>query len=235
MDKEELEQQAIKAALVSNWEEAIKLNKSILSESPEDIDALNRSGYAFFKLGKVKEARAQFRKALKIDRYNPVASKNLKRLKKIKKVEPQKQGTSVSPSLFLEEPGKTKTVILVKIAPQKILSSLSIGQLVLLRSKRYAIEVRMEDKTYLGAIPDDLSFHLRKLIKKGYQYQALIKNVKENFLSVFLREIKKGAKLKGQPSFSLSETKAYFPFLKEEILNKEKKEEESSEEKEKET
>lgn len=226
MEKEKLEEQAIKTALSSHWQEAVELNQEILKKTPLDIDALNRLGYALFKLGKIKQARSYFRKVLKIDRYNPVANKNLKRLAKIKRIEPQKDQAPVSPSLFLEEPGKTKTVILVKIAPQKILSSLSIGQLLVLYPKRYSIEVRAEDKTYLGALPDDLSFRLIRLIKNGYRYQALIKNIKENFLSIFLRETKRGERLQGQPSFTPSEKKAYFPFLKEEVLTpKEEKEE----------
>lgn len=207
MEKEIIEKQATQAALSSDWKQATKLNKEILKKFPEDIDALNRLGYALFKLGKVKEARIQFRNTLKIDRYNPMASKNLERLKKLKKIGPYEAGVSVSPSLFLEESGRTKTIVLVKIAPKKILSSLSIGQSVILHPKRYSIEVRTENKTYLGAIADDLSFRLKKLIKNGYQYQALVKNVKENFISIFLREIKRGSKFKGQPSFIHSETK----------------------------
>lgn len=201
MEKLRLEEKAIQAALECDWQVAVKLNKEILDTSPEDIEALNRLGYAFFKLGKIKNARIHFRKVLKKDRYNPVASKNLKRLKSLKTVKPQKQGPLISPFLFLEEPGKTKTVVLVKIAPQKTLSSLSIAQPVTLHPKRYSVDVRAEDKTHLGAIPDDLSFRLIRLIKNGYKYSALIKNVKDNFLSIFLKEIKRGSKLKGQPSF----------------------------------
>ena len=214
MEKEELQKQAIKTALSSDWEKAVELNQKILEKSPEEIDTLNRLGYALFKLGKIKQARHYFRKTLDIDRYNPMANKNLQRLKRLKQVKPQKDGTTVFPALFLEEPGKTKNIVLVKIATQKTLSSLSIGQSVTLNSKRYSIEVRTENKTYLGVIPDDLSFRLKKLIYKGYQYEALIKNVKENFLSIFLREIKRGKRLKGQPSFSAGEKKTYFPSLK---------------------
>ena len=181
MEKETLEKKAIKAALSSRWEEAVKINQEILKVFPDDIEALNRLGYALFQLGKIKEARACFKKVLKNDRYNPVAIKNLERLKKVEKIEPQKREVSLSPSLFLEEPGKTKTVTLVKTAPQEVLSSLSIGQPVVLHPKRYAIEVRTKENIYLGAIPDDLSFRLKKLIKGGYEYQALVKNVKENF------------------------------------------------------
>ena len=226
MEKEILEEQAIKAALSSNWQRAVEFNQEILKENPENVDTLNRLGYALFKLGKIEEARPQFRKALKIDRYNLVASKNLKRLKKMKNVNPQKEKASVTPSLFLEEPGKTKIVVLVKIASQKNLFSLSIGQPVVLHPKRYAIEIRTEDKTYLGVIPDDLSFRLIRLIKNDYRYKALIKNVKENFLSIFLREIKGGRKLKGQPSFTHSETKSYFSSLKKTALTDHKDEEE---------
>lgn len=232
MEKEKLEEQAIKAALSSNWQEAVELNQEILKRFPEDIDVLNRLGYAFFKLGKIKEARRFFKKVLKINRYNPVASKNLIRLKKIKKIEPQKEGASVSPTLFLEEPGKTKIITLVKIASQKVLSSLSIGQPVIFNPKRYSIEVRTKDKTYLGTIPDDLSFRLIRLIKNGYKYQGFVKNVKENFLSIFLREMKRGPKLKGQPSFATSELKAYFPYLNEKTLGPQKEEMEEIEEKE---
>lgn len=225
MRTKQLEELAIEAALSSNWEKAVRLNQTILQISPEDVDCLNRLGYAYFKLGKIKEARVQFRKVLKVDRYNPVASKNLKRFQKIKGVKPQKERASVSPSLFLEEPGKTKTVTLVKLASQKILSSLSIGQTVNLYAKRHSIEVRIEDKSYLGVIPDDLSFKLIRLIKNGYQYKALVKNVKENFLSIFLREIKRSKKLKGQPSFTATETKTYFPSVKKEVLTEDDEEE----------
>lgn len=203
MEKEELEEKAVQAALENNWQKAVKLNKQILALSADDIDTLNRLGYAFFKMGKIESARQEFQKVLKKDRYNPVALKNLKRLKALKTIEPQKKTPLLSPSLFLEEPGKTKTVVLVKIAPQKTLSSLSIGQPVRLLTGRYSIDVRAQDNTYLGVIPDDLSFRLIRLMKAGYKYNALIKNIKENFLSIFLKEIKRGSKLKGQPSFTI--------------------------------
>jgi len=218
MEKKELEKQAIKAALNANWQKAINFNKAILDQSANEIEALNRLAYAFFKLGEIKKARTQFKKVLQINPYNPVASKNLKRLKRIKKINPQSDSSPLSPSLFLEESGKTKTIALVKLAPQKVLSSVSIGQKVILQPKRYEIEVRTEDKSYLGALPDDFSFKLKKLIKKGYQYQALIKNVKENFLSIFLKETKKGRRLKGQPSFTPLENKTYIASVKKEIL-----------------
>ncbi|MBL7158891.1 hypothetical protein ISS85_00235 [Candidatus Microgenomates bacterium] len=217
MEEEKLQQQAINAALLSDWKKAVELNQKILEKLPEEIDTINRLGYAFIKLGKIKQARYYFRKTLSIDRFNPMANKNLQRLKRLKQIKPQKDGLIVSPTLFLEESGKTKSIVLVKIATQKTLSSLSIGQNVTLSSKGYSIEIRTEDKTYLGTIPDNLSFRLKKLIHKGYQYEALIKNVKENFLSIFLREVKKGKGLKGQPSFSPGENKTYFPSLKKQV------------------
>ena len=100
MEKEELEEQAINAALSSNWKKAIEFNQEILEKSPEEVDTLNRLGYALFKLGKIKQARQYFRKVLALDHYNPMASKNLQRLKKLKQVKPQKDGVTVSPSLF---------------------------------------------------------------------------------------------------------------------------------------
>ena len=79
-----LYQQAIDAALDSQWEEALKLNKKIIKLEPQNVDALNRQAKAYMELGKPTLAKKYYTEVLKIDPYNPIAQKNLKMMKSIK-------------------------------------------------------------------------------------------------------------------------------------------------------
>ncbi len=196
---------AISAALVSNWEQAIRHNKEILKGNPENIEALNRLGFAFSKVGDYKKACQVYGKVLSIDQYNAIAVKNLEKYKQHYK-SPKPNGyqtiTAISPTLFLEEPGKTKVVALVNVASKSILATLSIGQAVSLFPKRHTIEVRDEKKIYIGALPDDLSYRLKQMIDNGNRYLVFIKSVGKNCTTVFVKELKRGKKSKYQPTFS---------------------------------
>jgi len=106
-----LYQQAIDAALDSKWEEALKLNKKIIKTEPQNIDALNRQAKAYMELGKTTLAKKYYSETLKIDPYNPIAQKNLKIMKSFKSngqpgICRTNCHSKLSPSLFLQEPGK---------------------------------------------------------------------------------------------------------------------------------
>src|SRR3990167_4902968 len=116
-----LNQQAIDAALSCRWEEAIIINNKLLEFEPQRTEFLNRLAKAYFELGKYSESKKLYIQVLAIDPYNTIAEKNLMIL---------------SPSLFLEEPGITTLVSLVKVAePQKLLT-LSPGTVVELVIKK---------------------------------------------------------------------------------------------------
>jgi Flp pilus assembly protein TadD len=66
----DLQQEAIKAAVKKNWNEAIDLNEKILETYPEDISTLNRLGIAYSMIGKNKEAEENFKKVVAIDPHN---------------------------------------------------------------------------------------------------------------------------------------------------------------------
>ena len=70
---EELAQKAIHAALASEWDEAVKINKAILKENSEDIGALNRLARAYAELGKINLAKRTSAKVLRIDSHNKIA------------------------------------------------------------------------------------------------------------------------------------------------------------------
>lgn len=216
------EKQAIKASLIGVWEEAIKLNQKILQYQPKNIPALNRLGRAFWKKGNLAEARKTYSQTLKIDRYHPIASKNLKRLNdlgRIKKATPKK-----APPLseaFLEEPGKTKTVKLTRLADSKVLSELDSGDLIKLVPKKRTVSIVREDGIYLGSLPEDLSLRLLRLIKGGNRYQAFVQSVNRQHLEIFIREVFRSPRLKNLPSFTPGGLQ-YIPFLSPATIHEEK-------------
>ncbi len=201
----DLFQQAIDAALCCNWQEAIKINEEILKNTPKDLLTLNRLIYAYTQIGKISKAKKICQTVLQIDKYNFIAQKNLDKLKSLPKkfsAEKNDETTSpLSPNLFLEEPGKTKTIQLTHPAPKNIIYRLRIGMTVNLSPKKHSIDIRSEAKTYLGDLPDDIAFRLLRFLKAGNTYHACIKNICKNSLSIFIREISRGKKFRDQPTF----------------------------------
>lgn len=194
----DLAQQAIQAAVSGDWKTAERLNSTILEQNPNDIDALLRLAHALSQLGKTREAATFCEKVLKIDQYNQFAIRGLSRLKKMKKTKIfSHHGLQ---TLFVEEPGKTKTVTLVHTASPQVLASLDSGEKVLFVPRRHRISVATEGQTYIGRLPDDLSVRLLGFIEGGNKYEAVIHSVNE-MVKIFIREIYRSPKFEQTPSF----------------------------------
>jgi len=195
---------AIKSALDQQWQEAVALNEQILKSEPDYIDALNRLGYALLKLGKPIKAKQIFQKVLKLDQYNRIALNNSKKLSASKGQKHDPCTHSVSPMLFLEDPGKTKIVECVNTASSTILTALTCGQDVFFKLKKHGIDVRDGSGSYIGALPDDVSYKLIKFISEGNTYSAHIRHVSKSAVTLFVRELSRGKKFLHQPSFATS-------------------------------
>ncbi|MCX8009103.1 MAG: tetratricopeptide repeat protein [Patescibacteria group bacterium] len=208
---------AINAALSQNWDEAIRINLLLLQENPDDIDAYNRLGFAYAKKGNETKAKEAYEHVLRKDPYNQIAQKNLKKLN-------SKHGNGfgtnfASPSMFIEEPGKTKLITCVNVAPLSVISKLCCGQEVYMKVKKHGIEIRDEEKVYLGALPDDISYKLTKYIQGGNEYKIFVRSAGKNTLTVFIKEIARGDKYKDQPSFTSSPSWTQSMNIKLESLN----------------
>ena len=209
---------AINAALAQDWESAIEINKYILKDNKDDIECLSRLAFAYCQSGNFEKGKKVYKKILSLDKYNALALKNLNKITG----SPHSKKTvfthqRVSPSLFIEEPGKTKVVTLKNIAPTKVIYQLNIGDAVVISPKKHSVEIRGTDKTYYGALPDDIAYRLIKFIAAGNTYIACIKNIQKNSVSVFLRELTRGKKLKNQPTFAPSSIREYNASFQKEI------------------
>lgn len=178
-----LEHQAIAAAKAGDWRQAIELNQTILASNSNQVGALNRLGVAHIQLGEIKAAKSTFEQVLKLDRSNAIAKKHLARLKTN-----QTSTAGFSQVYFIEEPGKTKIVELHRLAGKLVLEKLHVGQVCSLKLKNRYVSVESQD-IYIGALPEDLSFRLSKLISTGNQYECFVHAVTINSCSVYIREL----------------------------------------------
>lgn len=218
---------AIKATLSGNWEEAVKLNKTLLVENPNDVEALNRMGLAYTILGKGKLARDTYQKVINMDPLNSIAQKNLRKIKNDVSKSPEDGIVIQVNNIFLEETGKTKVVELINLAQAEILLTLRTGQSVELSVKRLKVFI-LQGKKYIGVLPDDIGKRLIKFINGGNKYEAFVKSSGSQEVTIFIRELKKVSKFKDQPSFVyISEPKLNFKKSGKNKIKNEKTHEES--------
>lgn len=205
-DIEILEQQAIDSAINLQWDVAIELNKQILKIDKENVDACLRLGFAYLQLKNIEESQKYYNKSLRLRPKNQVALENLERLAIMemkdhpshKKIKPS---GSIDPSMFLEIPGRTKTVTLVNLGQKKHLAAVSVGQEVELKQKKRKVEIRTRSGEYLGSLPDDLSKRLIFFLKAKSEYKANVQEASLTKIVIFIQEISKGKKVAQYTSF----------------------------------
>jgi tetratricopeptide (TPR) repeat protein len=180
-----LKQEAINAAKNADWSSAITLNQEILALTPQDVEAMNRLGLALLKNNQVAEAKKTFKQVLSIDGANIIANKHLL---KLKNNEPSSDIIFDQNNDFIEEPGKSKIVTLHRLTNKDQLKKLKVGQIGHLQMKNRYISVVDEDGKHIGALPEDISFRLSKLISNGNEYRCVIYKVNDKQCLVQLKE-----------------------------------------------
>lgn len=213
---------ALTAAVQLRWEDAIQINLELLQETPDDSDTINRLAFAYSQTGNTLQALKEYKRVLTIDPYNLIAKKNIERLKSCATSKKKEQSNGiifVAPDRFLEEPGKTKIVDCVNIAPTNTIVQLHSGEELVFKSKKHGVELRRKcDNTYVGALPDDIAFRINHLISAGNTYCVHVKSMSKNCISVFIRELSRAKTLKNQPSF-IGKT-SYIPYSHEDTREK---------------
>lgn len=206
MDKTtQLEKQAIEAAISADWAQAIKFNSEIIKIDKKDADAYLRLGFAYMQDGQMEDAKKYYKKALALQPGNLTAQDNLEKLKILESKKVHKsQGVKLNPYLFLDIPGKTKTVTLVNNGQKAVLARLAIGQKIALLVKKRRVEVRTTDDEYIGCLPDDISKRLTIFIKAGSSFEAYVKETSLKHVVLFLKEEKKGKRVAKYISFPVN-------------------------------
>ncbi len=198
-----LADQAVAAALDADWVRAVELNTRILEASPDDVEARNRLGRAYFEQSKLDEARAAFAEVLKAEPYNSIALRGMQRVTilqehKAKSVLTQ---TKTQPRLFIEDMGKTGILRLMNPAPAPILVRYSPGAECELREQEGLVAVHARDGALLGFLEPKVGRRLIDLIRTGNQYViALVSNDPAN-ARVAIREIFQSAENASRISF----------------------------------
>lgn len=219
----DLGQQAIDQALTGKWKEAVATNLQILKKEPGDIETLNRLARAYLETGQKTKAARVYAQVLRLDKFNTIAAKNLQLLKTLRldrKAAPGRLPTSQP--LFLEEPGVTKTVSLVRLGDPKLIARLRPGDMVKLTARQHNVTIVSASNQYLGRLPDDLALRLRTLIAAGNIYAAWIRSVQPGELKVFIKEASRASKFRHTPSFPLTEKLTYAAFTPPELVHEEK-------------
>lgn len=212
--RKERAKKAVALAMQSRWEEAVLVNRSILKEFPQDMEAHNRLGKALSELGRNKEAKEAFRSALEISPHNSIARKNLDRLMRLGDDAP---GPSVrsnaKPQVFIEESGKAGVTSLVNLASPNVLLKMAPGHPVQLQLDGSVLKIADQSGEYAGQVEPRLASRLVRLIKGGNQYDATVTSVSERELTIIIREVSKHPSQTDIVSFPLRNTSPYTMYV----------------------
>lgn len=201
-----LHNQAVDAALDHNWQKAIELHKKILDISPNNIDAFLGLGFAYMQFGDLTQAKNYYKKALDVDPINIIARNNLDKLVILSKkghshATVDKNDFVMNPEIFMNIKGKTRTIVLLNLGQSEVIAGLKIGERVFLKNKKRRLEIRNKKEEYVGCLPDDISKRLLFFLESSSEYEVIIKEATKSNVEIFVRELKKGSKVKNFISF----------------------------------
>ena len=201
--RDERARKAVALAMKNRWEDAATVNRSIIREFPNDIEAYNRLGKALTELGRNREARQAFQYVLQYSPNNSIARKNLSRLTKLADADAPRAAARASrnPHTFIEESGKAGVTLLTKLAAPDVLLKLTPGDLVQLHTGPKGLSVTDESGAHLGEVEQKIGKRIARLIKGGNRYEATVTSVEERELAIIIRETYRSAAQAGIVSF----------------------------------
>jgi hypothetical protein len=211
-------EQAIQFATQSRWDEAIATNRQIIAAFPNEPDAYNRLGKALGEVGKIKQAREAYQKALELDPGNSIAKKNLERLASARaKAEPDK-AQQVDTSLFIEEMGKSG-VTTVTPTNTRLLATLSAGDEVALKAVGPRLSVETMGGDYISDTEPKLAMRLLRLMEGGNKYAAAVASIAENGVRIIIKETFQHPSQAGRLSFPAGKAgEGIRPYIRESMV-----------------
>lgn len=217
--RKQLVEQARRAGLDGNWEEAIQLNQEIIERSPRDANGYNRLGRALLEYRRVSAAYDAYSSALRIDPANMIARRNLQRLELIRHRRgaedsgSEKSRESVIPrtSVFIEEVGKTWVDELVNPASMEELADVYSGEQLQMEVSEGRLVVLRANGQRVGEVEARTAERIIDLMNSGNRYEVYALGLSTASLRVILREVFRDPSVGGKISFprQISATRAY--------------------------
>ena len=216
---------AVQLAIAGNWDEAVKLNKFIIENLGADEESQNRLGKALSELGKLKEAKAAYEAALKLNPLNSIAKRNAARINALlhQKEGLKVGGTRVDLNLFVEEMGKTIITTLDGNAGTDICSKVAAGDVAELKIEGDGIVAETSRGVRLGTLEPKLARRIMKFMRGGNRYQAGVTSCDGNTVKLIVRETYQDPHFAGKPSFPMRRKREveFRPYTKESLLARE--------------
>ncbi len=183
---------AAELAMQGKWDEAVALNRKIVSDHPDNVDALNRLGKSLLETGLIKDAIDTFRNALNLSPNNPIATKNLHKLTEnysTKITRTQNIKPTPWPKSANEEYGKVAIVDLVNQTNKGALETIEDGEEIQLAIMDKIVKAISINGSRIGQVEPKLGARISKLIKAGNKYKAFIRKIDGNRVKLLIREI----------------------------------------------
>lgn len=206
--------QAIALAAQGRWDEAVRLNRTLLELFPSDVATYNRLGKALGELGEYAQAREAYSQALRLDPHNNIASKNVQRLSYLQGsvAGAKADNRRFAPHMFIQESGKTAMVSLNQLASRAVLATVTVGDEVYLRVEGQRLLVQDAGNNLIGEVEPRYGRRLVKLIQGGNKYSAVIGAVGAEDVRVIVQETYHDPSLAGSPSFAPNGAEGPQPF-----------------------
>jgi tetratricopeptide (TPR) repeat protein len=166
----DLEKQAVKAAVSSDWNLAREINLQILELEPKDIDAKVRLGKAYLELRDYTKAKKCLKEVLAIDPINTVAQKNLQ-LAKEEKHSPATQNGFRS---LIKEPATYVEVHAEITAKGFTAAKISVGAIFALKVLVNQTKVLYDYKDQTVELAIVVDEKIQKRLKVGKEHGAVL-------------------------------------------------------------
>lgn len=225
--KQQRSKEAIDLAMQARWQEAVDVNKEIIESFPEDVDAFNRLGRACMELGKFSQAKEAYRRSVKLDPYNAIANRNLRRLNDLKETQKAEVETDkVEPHQFIEEIGKAGVVALQDLAPKEKRALTVAGDKAVIKIDGSYLVVENGRGEYLGRVEPKHAQRLVRLMLGGNRYSALVVKSTADSMTVMVRENYQHPSQAGKLSFPPRGMEEFRSYVGDKLLKLESEEEE---------
>ena len=225
--KQQRSKEAIDLAMQARWQEAVDVNKEIIESFPEDVDAFNRLGRAYMELGNYAQAKEAYRQSVKLDKYNAIANRNIRRLNDLKESEKTEVETDkVEPQQFIEEIGKAGVVALQDLAPKEKRARTVAGDKAVIKVDGLYLVVENGRGEYLGKVEPKHAQRLVRLMLGGNRYLAVVVKSTADNMTVMVRETYQHPSQAGKLSFPPRGMEEFRPYVGDKLIKLESEEEE---------